>query len=315
MTIYDAGVTSDLSKEDSSEKREYYDYDAFWKDLIKRFFYDLLKRAVPDLYEKSDTTKEVSFLDTEFTDILNTGDPQIHKSAHYADFVIKVPLKNEGVAWILLHIEAQGPQGGNLAERMNNYRCLIYAHYRVEPVALAIITGGHLKEERFYSHSHFGTEIVYRYNNLVLEDLDDGKLQASDNPIDLALYAAKCASKAKEEIQKYKYLRTLTDLLTERGWDRDENHNLILFIIRIVNLKDKMLQRQYWEYRQQLDKEGKLMYEPFLKEVEERVAEERGEEGKAREIAKKLLVKGDYSPEVISEIAGLPVERVRTLMN
>ena len=40
--------------ESSPDKRGRFDYDGFWKDLINRFCYPLLKRAVPELYEKAD---------------------------------------------------------------------------------------------------------------------------------------------------------------------------------------------------------------------------------------------------------------------
>ena len=170
-------TTGANENENSHDKQKNFDHDCFWKDLIDRFFYSLLKRATPELYEKADIKIEPRFLDKEFTDILNTGDREIHTSPHFADFVLEVPLKNDSETWILLHCEAQGPKGGNLAERMLHYCCLIYAHYRRHPVALAIITDGHKKEERFFSHSHFGTEIVYRYNNLVLADLDGEELQ------------------------------------------------------------------------------------------------------------------------------------------
>jgi len=262
-------------------------------------------------------------------------------SPHFADFVFEVPMKNGDAEWILLHVEAQGPGGGNLAERMNHYRSLIYAHYRREPVALTIVTGGHRKEERFYSHSHFGTEIVYRYNSLVLEDLGDGELQASDNPIDFVIYAAKCALRAKEELQKFNYLRTLLDLLAERGWSREDisrqparnerswslsfftKRDLLLFFERVIDLRDKTLEKQYTEYRSQLNKEGTIVYIPLgerelAQEIEQRgIAKGRAEgiEKCKEEMVRNLLVRGDYSPEIISEIAGLPVERVRSLVN
>ncbi|GHT02825.1 hypothetical protein AGMMS50276_32850 [Synergistales bacterium] len=113
---------------------------------------------------------------------------------------------------------------------MNHYRCLIYAHYQREPAALAIITEHRTKNEAsFYSHSHYGTEIIYRYNNLVLADLNDDELISSDNPIDLAFYAAKCALRSKDELQKYNYLYTLTGLLGERGWNMDDKRDLMFF--------------------------------------------------------------------------------------
>ena len=308
------------TSEGGSDKREYFDYDAFWKDLIDRFLPSLLKRALLELYENLDISKKHRLLDKEFTDILNTGDKKNRTRAHFADFVLEVPLKNGDDTWVLFHIEAQqGRGGGNLAERMNFYRCLIYAHYRREPVALSIIAGGRRKKERLYSHLHFGTEIIYRYNNLVLAELDDDELQASDNPIDLALYAAKCALKAKQELQKYNYLHALLDLLAERGWKRDDKRDLLLFLERVINLKDEELEKRYTEYRNQLSKEGKIVYIPLgerelAKEIEQRGVAQGMAQGK-EEVARNLLVRGDYSLEEISEIAGLPVEQIHKLMN
>jgi len=287
------------------------DYDGFWKDLINRFFYPLLKRAVPELYEKADIEKKHRFLETEFRDILKTFDRKKRQRPRFADLVIEVPLKNGGNAWILFHVEAQqGYGGGNIAERMNHYRSLIYSHYRKEPVALAIIAGSRRKKERFYSHSHYGTEIIYRYNNLVLAELDDGELQTSDNPIDLALYAAKCALRAKEELQKYTYLRTLMELLAERGWSKKDKDDLLFFLEWIIDLRDKDLEKKYVEYRNQLSKEGKIVYiRPGEREEVEEIKQSAKEE-----MARNLLANG-VSPEVIAKSAGKPVEEIRKLKN
>jgi predicted transposase YdaD len=303
------------------------DHDGMWKDLIGKFFPSLLKRAIPELYEEAELSAEPKFLDKEFLDILNTADPTIHKSAHYADYVLEVPLKDGGAEFVIIHIEIQGRGGrGNLAERMYHYKCLIYAHYRKEPAALAIITEGRRKKERFYSHSCFGTETIYRYNNLVLAELDDSGLLESDSPIDLAFYAAKCALRSKEEFQKYSYLRTLAGLLAERGWEPEEKRELMLFIERILYIADKALAEKYREYRLQLSEEGKFMYIPFYEldaaaEVEKRGIEKGKLEGKLEgelkgklEIARKLLARGD-SPDTVSSISGLPKEKILKLMN
>ena len=299
------------------------DHDGFWKDLINRFCYYLLERAVPELYEKADTTREPRSLDKEFTDVLNIGSSKKRKAPHFVDSVSEIPLKDGGCMCVLFHCEARhGYGGGNIAEQMNYYRCLIYARYRREPVALAIITGARRKKERLYEHSHFGTEIIYRYNNLVLAELDDEELKASDNPIDLALYAAKCALKAEEEIQKYKYLRTLLELLAERGWSKEDKRDLLLFLERIIDLQDEDLEQQYVEYRTQLTKEGKVMYIPL---GERKLAEELRQQGMAlgmekgikkgkEEMVRALLANG-VPPEIIAKSANLPVERVRKFIN
>ena len=305
------------TNEDSSEKQGNFSYDSFWKDLIKRFCYYLIMRTLPELYKMIDMSAEPRFLDKEFTDVVNIGNPKYRTSPFYADLVFEIPLIGGGKAYIIFHVEIQGRKG-DIPERMNHYRCLIYSHYREEPVALAVITEGHKNKERFYSHSHFGTEVIYRYNNLVLADLDDDELQASDNPIDLALFAAKCALKAKEEAQKYTYLRTLLGLLAERGWAEKDKEDLLLFLERIINLTDKELEKQYTEYRAQLSREGKIVYIPLGERELAKELKQQGMDEMAREMAKNLLNEG-ISPDIIANsIAksyGWPMEQARSFVN
>jgi hypothetical protein len=287
-----------------------FDADSYWKELIDRFFWLLLQIALPDLYAAADTSMKPKSLSNEFTDILNTGDTKIHKYPHRADFVMEVPLKSGASEWVILHIEAQG-EGSDLNFRMSHYRSAIFFHYKKEPVALAIITDKRpANEAEYYSHSNFGTDSVYRYNRLVLAKLDDDALLANDNPMGILLYAAKNAARAKAEHRKYRYLRIAMDRLAERGLDRKDKHDLMLFIERIVNLKDEELIAQYSEHRRQLDKEGKMVYIPLL---EREKAKELIEKGKL-EVARNLLANG-VSPDVIAKSAEIPVEKIRELMN
>jgi predicted transposase/invertase (TIGR01784 family) len=228
--------------------------------------------------------------------------------------VIKVPLACGGEEWILFHIEIQA-RGGNLAERINHYRCLIYAHYRKEPVTLAIITYKRSPgEAAYYHHSHFGTEILFKYNDLVLDELDDDELISSDNPIDIILYAAKHAARTKDEHQKLNFLRKSVELLDKRGWNLLDKRDLFLFTERIVNMKDKELIGQFKEFMDQRNKEGNAMYVPMMLRDSAEEIEQRGMEKGKLEMARNLLARGD-SPEAVSEVAGLPQEQIRALMN
>jgi hypothetical protein len=307
----------------TGEVKERFDHDGLWKDLIERFFHSMLKRALPELYEAADLTKKPRFLDKEFRDILNTADPVIHRSPHFADYLMETALKDGGEEWLLFHFEVQGKGGGSLATRMRHYNSFIYAHYKREPTALAIITDKRpAGEPEYYSHSRYGTEIVYRYNRLVLAELNDEELQASDEPFDMLLYAAKCAMRSKNELQKYTYLRTLTGRLSERGWDMQDKRDLMLYLERIMNLKDEALRLQYREYQESLDKEGKILYITVAEEFYTAKGMEKGiEKGMARgmekgkeEMARKLLAKG-FSPDVIAESADLPLDRIQSLLN
>jgi hypothetical protein len=314
----------------NSEKREFFDYDGFWKDLIERFFYLLLKRVLPELYEQADTSRPPRFLDKEFRDILNIGDPKIHRSPHFADYVLEVPLKNGDLTWILLHLEIQGRGGGELNVRMYHYQCLIFAHFQREPVALAIITNKRPKgEASFYSYSKFGTKVDYKYNDFVLLDLDDDELLKSENPVDIVFYAAKHALFCKEELQKYQYLRIVLKLLAERGWSTEDKRDLVLFVERIINLKDKNLIREYTQYQKELSKEGKIMYVSLLEremreEMRQEITQEMRQEitqeyqekerQKALTTARKMLARR-MPVDVIADLTELPEDEIRGLMN
>jgi predicted transposase/invertase (TIGR01784 family) len=112
------------------------------------------------------------------------------------------------------------------------------------------------------------------------------------------------------------------DRLAARGWDRQDKHDLMLFIERIVNLQDEELIAQYSEHRLQLDREGKIMYIPLLEREKAKELIQSGvekgmkkgmEKGKI-EVARNLLAKG-ISPDIITETTGLPKERIQGLMN
>jgi hypothetical protein len=293
-----------------------YDYDGFWKDLIDKFFYYLLKRTIPELCRDADRNTKPKFLDKEFRDILNTADPEIHTSPRFADYLLEVPLKGGGAERVLLHFEVQGHDGGDITERMYHYKCLIYAHYRREPAPLVILTEKRPKKEpRCYSHIRYGTKTLYEFNYLSLPDLRDEELLASDNPADLALYAAKCALKSKKELQKYNYLRKLLELLGERGWDRYEKRELLLFIERILYLKDEKLEAQYVEYRQRLNKEGKCLF--LWENVKWRM---RSCNGALRKASSKLPATSWHAeiPRILYRrypACRLPPEKIRELMN
>ena len=111
-----------------------------WKDPVKQNLPLLLKRMIPDIYEDVDFSQEIKFFDKELQDTIQVSLGAEHKSAQFVDTLVQVPLKSEKNQWVLLHIEIQGKGGEDISLRMILYCCLIFAHYRRMPVALAILT-------------------------------------------------------------------------------------------------------------------------------------------------------------------------------
>ena len=174
------------------------DNDGTWKDLIERLWPLFIRRTLPELYEDLDLSRQPEFLMQELRDPL--PEAMRHNSPFFVDELMKLYLKSGRVLWVYLHIEIQGPGGENISYRMFSYCCLIVAHYHEVPVALAILTSPRPEAEQemsspgTYEGGEYGTQLRYQYNYIELYKLDDEELLNSDDPIDLAFYAAKKAA-------------------------------------------------------------------------------------------------------------------------
>ena len=298
---------------------ERFNSDALWKDLIERFFYQMLKRAVPPLYRDADTSKPVRFLDKELRQVIK----RVGEKAKVADYLVDVPLKDGTDTWILLHLEVQGKSGGDLALRMYHYRSLIFVMHKRPMAALAIITDDRPKGENiYYTENLYNTSIDYRYNRLVLKELNDNELITSDNPFDLALFAAKKSLIHKnDENRRYLYQKELIKLLKNRSWSHDDIYDLFLFIDQIIALKDENLIAdirkdgdELWEGEDYMPITTAERAERTYTHRGYRMGIEKGERQKALETARKMMSRG-MDIATIADLTGLSEEDIRSLTN
>ena len=291
---------ADMMREGDVKESERRSDDNLWKDIVQRFFYQMLQRAIPALYEDADREKEPRFLDKELRKVAYAAPG----GAHVADFLVDVPLKNGGSEWVLLHIEVQARGGDSLPFRMFLYKSLIFALYKRESAALALITDKRPRNEpALYRSNLYDTETIYRYNRLVVPELDEAELLGTDNPFDLALCAASRALKSRrDEQQKHRYLKELLGLLGDRGWSHDDKHRLLLFIERVINLRDRELVLDIVKYEEEMEREGKVMYVSLREQVYTERAIEQGKQEGRQEMAQQT-VRGMKS-------LGLPIDAI-----
>ena len=316
MTDKETGTQFSL-KEDARKDNDYgerRDSDGLWKDIVHRFFYPMLQRAIPALYDDADREKKPQFLDKELRNVIHT----LPGRAHVADFLVEVPLKNGSNEWVLLHVEVQAKGGDNLPFRMFHYKSLIFAMYKRESAALALLTDKRPKNEpEFYRSSLYNTVTTYEYNRLAVPELDEAELLQTDNPFDLALCAACRALKSKrDERQKHRYLKELLGLLGERGWSHDDKRWLLLFIERIINLKDRELVLDIVKYEKELEKEGKIMYLSLAEQYDMEKCMEQGIAiGKQEAIQKTIhsMKSLGLSLEVIAKVTDLSEAEIKQL--
>ena len=300
-----------------SKQTDRFDFDGFWKDLIERFWRELLKSLLPTLYEVADLTKEPEFMDKELRNVLHiSGDED---SPRFVDVLLKIPLKGGGEEYVLLHIEVHGPGGENLTFRMFDYCCRIFGHYHRMPVALAILTAPRNNETTgVFDASEHGTSVCYKFNCIELDKLDDTRLLASDNPFNLALYAARRAKQSRnDERKKFRYLRELRRLLGQKGWTDRDCRDLLIFIEWIINLKDQDLREEYNSFEGETE-ETKMRFKLLSTDhiLNEGITIGRNEgitigrnEGRQeeRKVIMERLIAGGISPQQAAAFTGMNV--------
>ena len=304
-----------ILEEEDREKPERARHDGLWKDIVQRFFYPMLGRAIPALYDDADREKEPRFLDKELRSVTQA----LPGGTHVADFLVEVPLKNGSSEWVMLHLEIQGKGGkDSLPFRMFHYKCLIFAMYKRESVALALLTDKRPRTEpESYKNNLYNTVTTYEYNRLSVPDLDEAELLGTDNPFDLALCAACRALKSKrDERQKHSYLKELLGLLGDRGWSHDDKHRLLLFIERVINLQDRDLALDVVKYQEELEREGKIMYVSLAERKGIDIGKQEGIDIGKQEMARKT-VRGMKSlglpVDTIAEVTGLSEAEISCL--
>ncbi|HOO63861.1 MAG TPA: hypothetical protein PK364_08055 [Synergistaceae bacterium] len=247
----------------SGEKR--YD-DSLWKDILSRFFVPMLQVVLPEMAREVDMGRPVTFLDKElrrlarYTRKYPGGAPD---SGRFVDMLADVPLLSGEHAWILLHAEVQGSGGHeDFSLRMHRYRCLLESRYNRSVAGLAFLTeplpvaqaGGR------YSWERFGSKVTYEYPTFKIYEGDEEILQQSENPFDLAHYAAMQAWKhRRRDARKLLYMKTMLNILDERGWNHEKKAWLLWFIEGIMHIDDDNVWEE-WEHELDHRKEEASMY-------------------------------------------------------
>jgi len=294
------------------------DYDNLFKMVLHRYFWEALKIFVPELYEAADRSVDPVFLEQELQKItLDLGE-----GANRTDLLIRIKLKNDSEELILCHLEVEGKSHEDLVVRMYRYKQMIYLKHGEEPIGVAVMTAPRPHGEKTsYSWERFGVRVAYDYLNVPVIKLEDAVLLAEDSRIGLILYAAKCVwQSGSDEGKKFQYLRKITDLWAERGWDRDDKRIILLVVNYLINLKDEGYAKQFVAHMESLsmDKEDREMYVSVFERVYTEKGKEEGRmEGRTEErteIARNMLNKG-FSAKEIQECTRMPREELDMLMD
>jgi hypothetical protein len=299
--------------------------DILWKAVIEDFFSDFLIFFYPEALEIFDFSKGFEFLDKELEQIIL---PSSSKN-RIADKLVKVYTKEGIEQWILVHIEVQGYEDDEFAERMFTYFYRIYDKYRKDIAAMAIFTDDNPKfHPKSFERSFLRTGIFYNYETFKLSDYKPKDFQNSNNPfaivMETAWYGLKLNKLNDEKLFSVKL--DLARRLNAKGFPKETFGKLCSFIKTYVSFENSELLPkldteidtinkivrpmgiieaiQEERIRQATEEVTELVTEQVTKQVTEQVTEQilKGN-------IQKLYKKG-FSVESISEMLEIPLKFV-----
>ena len=208
-------------------------FDEAWKQVLERFFPDLLRFFVPALYHDLDLPQPITFLDKEMEQLAHTG----LSGAKQVDKLAQVTLRNGTEQWILVHIEVQGDKDDDFSLRMFRYFYRIFDRHGKRIVSMAVLTGTEpIPSEGHYDLITYGSGVHFRYLPFRLMDYDRAQLEHEANPIALVILAAQERERLRQRGERLPAKLALIRQLSERGYAREQIVGLFTSIDWVVQL-------------------------------------------------------------------------------
>jgi len=235
------------------------DYDSPWKELLDEYFREFAEFFFPDMAEGTDWEKGYEFLDKEFQQAVR--DAELGK--RLADKLVKMRRRDGGEAWVLVHVEIQGQEKSDFAERMFVYNYRIFDRYHKPAGSFAV-----LADERpgwrpdHYGYSLWGSETGIRFPIAKLSDYRDRQadLEKSVNPFAVAVAAHLKTQETRHDPEsRRKWKLRLIKRLYEQGRERKDIINLFRFIdwlMRLPEAAEKAFRDEIFRY----EEEKKMRY-------------------------------------------------------
>ena len=141
--------------------------DQLWKAAIEEFFTEFLELFYPTLLPTIDFSKDFEFLDKDLPKLF----PESLEINRKADRIVKIPLKDGGSQWLIIHVEVQGYKDDNFARRMFTYYYRLADRFDV-PITTLVIYSDSNQENRAnkYEVRSFKTRLLYEFDTYVIAD-------------------------------------------------------------------------------------------------------------------------------------------------
>jgi predicted transposase/invertase (TIGR01784 family) len=300
--------------------------DLLWKAALEDLMEDFLLFFYPSARKQFNFKKDPEYLDKELDQLFPPVDDKY--APRYVDKLVKVFTNSNSEEWVLIHIEVQGYADKDFAKRMFQYYYRILDKYDKPITAFAIFVDANNNFHPVqYKRSFLGTKVNYTFKTCKIADLDDAKLEASNNPFATVILSAKLAisKRAKNDEQLFDLAFDLAKRLLRKKLSKEKISHVMSFLRYYIRFeKQEMFAKFENEVFILTERSTTMGIEELLldrakkegkKEGEKKGLEEGIELGYKKlniETALKLLQNG-MSIDFVANITGLSIEEIKKL--
>jgi hypothetical protein len=240
------------------------DYDSPWKEALERYFEAFIAFFFPQAHADIDWTKGYEFLDKELQRVVR--DAEIGR--RLVDKLVKVWRRSGTEAWVLAHVEVQGQEETDFAERIYVYNYRLFDRYH-RLVASLVVLADEQDEWRpnKFGYNLWGCEVGFKFPVVKLLDYREqwSALENSQNPFAMVVMAhLKAQATRRDPEGRLQWKLSLVKELYERGYRREDILELFRFVDWLMVLPED-LERRFEENLTRYE-EGKNM--PYITSVE-----------------------------------------------
>ena len=284
------------------------DYDTPWKHMLARYFPAFLEFFFPAAYQGIDWSRNYTLLDKELHKV--TRDAALGQRR--ADALVRVTGRDGADDWVLVHVEVQGENTADFAQRMFVYNYRSYDLYGRPVISLAVLGEPYQTAHGKFGYGRWGSLMRLRFPVVSLNAYRPrwAELEASANPFAVVTQAhLRARETAGLDEARYRVKRELIRSLYRRGYQRPAILDLLRFVDWVLALPEG-LENQLWAEVQQFEEEKHMRYVSSLEQIAIRKGIEKGiEKGREQtlcELLEELLVTrlGPLSETIRSRLAG-----------
>ena len=247
------------------------DYDSPWKEALEHYFEDFMAFFFAQAYQGIAWSRGYEFLDKELQQV--TLDAAL--GPRRVDKLVKVWRKEGEEAWVLIHVEVQGQEETNFAERMYVYNYRLFDRYHRQVASLAVL-GDERPEWRpsQFGYELWGCRVGLTFPVVKLLDYRErwSALEQDRNPFAVVVMAyLKSQETRRDAATRRTWKMHLIRQLYERGYGRADVINLFRFIDWVMQLPAE-LEDEFW---QEVCQYEEVKHMPYITSVE-RIGIEKG---------------------------------------